>query len=726
MKATRLLGILFNKATDTFPVSPSLTDILVSLTEALRANSKETKFKLYLLQAIGEIMIFIAGRTPDNSLVPGFTYQLIVRCLKDGDDTALNHAACKIIENLLLVADKQADKLATSDVAVALWNIASTVGNNEHIRASALAALCHMGLSYLDIVQSVFDKVNIKGDIFQTTSSKVLQYNTTLLAILAKRTKNRTMFIQDILPKMNVLYENTNILTRAKAYTLTYVLLSTYSESLFTLSDTKLFQAIERDVRRTSADPDENDLLHESLNRLTALLSSHVNRILDELLTSTEQTRKTSSTKDAFKKWLPSFRLISIIIGNHCIRSRVVTLMSIKKLFKLFSNIKLIAELNTELIKGPSSLTEIISYVSQTLDAFVRARDLLSLFSEILLTDLLPLCSQLLVSSNVDEFSLCALCILNELLTELKLTDCVLPSHIQRDIKQELHQTFLSIICDRHILREEPIALLSLRFIQTIWTLIDHTSTPFSIQSQSNLISNLFTLIMQNKDKSTGTFVQGIASCLTTLSEQREIIQTMIEQGLVSIQLQLIQDQLASSSTDRSVMNILLELLSLLDRDLTYVLDVVKRALQVKKTGAGDSDLPSIAEKLLQVHKPLVTLVGPMINLLPNEDPSIAKIALHNLSLLTQLIGSEGKAILSKNHIHILSSMLRTSDTTKQKLLLRAIKRLISGDKRSLDVARSNTNSELTQTLQQLKKSAASEADAGLISHIDDLLHLLL
>ncbi|CAF5044068.1 unnamed protein product [Rotaria magnacalcarata] len=173
-------------------------------------------------------------------------------------------------------------------------------------------------------------------------------------------------------------------------------------------------------------------------------------------------------------------------------------------------------------------------------------------------------------------------------------------------------------------------------------------------------------------------------------------------------------------------MNILLELLSLLDRDLTYVLDVVKRALQVKKTGAGDSDLPSIAEKLLQVHKPLVTLVGPMINLLPNEDPSIAKIALHNLSLLTQLIGSEGKAILSKNHIHILSSMLRTSDTTKQKLLLRAIKRLISGDKRSLDVARSNTNSELTQTLQQLKKSAASEADAGLISHIDDLLHLLL
>jgi hypothetical protein len=51
---------------------------------------------------------------------------------------------------------------------------------------------------------------------------------------------------------------------------------------------------------------------------------------------------------------------------------------------------------------------------------------------------------------------------------------------------------------------------------------------------------------------------------------------------LVSIQLQLIQDQLAFSTTDRTMMNVLLELLSLLDRDLTYVLDIVKRALQVK------------------------------------------------------------------------------------------------------------------------------------------------
>lgn len=36
---------------------------------------------------------------------------------------------------------------------------------------------------------------------------------------------------------------------------------------------------------------------------------------------------------------------------------------------------------------------------------------------------------------------------------------------------------------------------------------------------------------MQNKDKPTGPFIQGIISCLTTLSEKREIIQAMIEQG---------------------------------------------------------------------------------------------------------------------------------------------------------------------------------------------------
>jgi hypothetical protein len=29
--------------------------------------------------------------------------------------------------------------LATTDIALALWNISSIVGNNEHLRASALA-----------------------------------------------------------------------------------------------------------------------------------------------------------------------------------------------------------------------------------------------------------------------------------------------------------------------------------------------------------------------------------------------------------------------------------------------------------------------------------------------------------------------------------------------------------------------------------------------------------
>ena len=64
------------------------------------------------------------------------------------------------------------------------------------------------------------------------------------------------------------------------------------------------------------------------------------------------------------------------------------------------------------------------------------------------------------------------------------------------------------------------------------------------ILSQSKLIPNLFQLILQNKDKPTGALVQNIISCLTTFSDKREMIQIMIEHGLVAIQLQLIQDQL--------------------------------------------------------------------------------------------------------------------------------------------------------------------------------------
>jgi hypothetical protein len=46
-------------------------------------------------------------------------------------------------------------------------------------------------------------------------------------------------------------------------------------------------------------------------------MNFYLKSILDELLSSTEQTRKASPAKDAFKKWLPSFRLISTTIGNH-------------------------------------------------------------------------------------------------------------------------------------------------------------------------------------------------------------------------------------------------------------------------------------------------------------------------------------------------------------------------------------------------------------------------
>jgi hypothetical protein len=54
----------------------------------------------------------------------------------------------------------------------------------------------------------------------------------------------------------------------------------------------RLFQAIERDVRRTSADQDENDLLHEALNRLTTLFSSLLTRTLGRIIYKKKTTTK--------------------------------------------------------------------------------------------------------------------------------------------------------------------------------------------------------------------------------------------------------------------------------------------------------------------------------------------------------------------------------------------------------------------------------------------------
>ena len=151
-----------------------------------------------------------------------------------------------------------------------------------------------------------FSKKNEES--FDVFTSKIFFFD-------SKQAKLIVFLSKDILPKINVLYENTNTLTRAKAYTLTYLLLSTYYESLYTLSDTKsviiddfcfqlnrsfdslfstsrLFQAIDRDFRRKSADPDENDLLNESLNRLTTLISSLLGRTLGSNISIDIEKRK--------------------------------------------------------------------------------------------------------------------------------------------------------------------------------------------------------------------------------------------------------------------------------------------------------------------------------------------------------------------------------------------------------------------------------------------------
>ncbi|CAF0999895.1 unnamed protein product, partial [Didymodactylos carnosus] len=504
MKAARVLGIIFAKAKEC-TIQNGLTEILVSLTEAMRANAKETKFKLYLLQATGEIMVFIGIR----------------------DDFSIHHAACKIIENLFFISDKQSEKFATTEVALSLWTIYNTVANNEHMRSSALAALCHMGLSYGDVLQALVDKVTIKGDMFQTSTPKVLQYFVTLLAILAKKTKNRVLFIQDILPKMNILYENTHVLTRAKAYTLTNIILTTYNESIFILAEAKLFQAYERDVRRTFPEKDENDLIHDSLNRLTTLLSTLFGTVIDELLSGTEQTsaRKPSPVKDSFKRLLPYFRVLSIVIGNSCIRSRIVNLTSIKKLFKLMTNVKMIAELNIELTKSSSSLTEIISCVSLTLDSLVRARELLNLFNEIIITDLLPLLNTYL-SSTINDFIVLSLCVLNELLNELQTNDCVLTKNLQLNIRNELLQAFL-IQVDRLLLKEEPIPVITLHFIQTLVNLEQIQCLDYI--KKTKIIQNMFSLITQHKEKTIGALIQSTISCFNTMSEKANMIQIMIE-----------------------------------------------------------------------------------------------------------------------------------------------------------------------------------------------------
>ena len=78
------------------------------------------------------------------------------------------------------------------------------------------------------------------------------------------------------------IYESTNVICRAKAYLLTYVLLKQQNDFLLTFTESKLVNSIERDNRKNLPSKEENDYMHSTIDMLVDTILAIASTILDE------------------------------------------------------------------------------------------------------------------------------------------------------------------------------------------------------------------------------------------------------------------------------------------------------------------------------------------------------------------------------------------------------------------------------------------------------------
>lgn len=165
-------------------------------------------------------------------------------------------------------------------------------------------------------------------------------------------------------------------------------------------------------------------------------------------------------------------------------------------------------------------------------------------------------------------------------------------------------------------------------------------------------------------------------------------------------------------------------MLKILDSLLKYVSDFVKRALQAKKIAGSTDSIAVQAENLLRTNKSLVTICPFLMSLLLNEDNDVSEYACKNLWVIMQLFGGECKDLLNQDNLNILKNALFNSNSKRQKILLRIIKRIMTADKTNLEIFKS-IGIDFIEKLKTIKTNASAEANVNLSSMIDEILKLV-
>ncbi|XP_038077861.1 serine/threonine-protein kinase ULK4-like [Patiria miniata] len=745
-RAGRVVGLLALNMEE-LEEDVQLTELFTALTEVIRDNTRNAKLKQGMLPALGELLFLVAtqeeqkGCSIEAWTVPAITYTMLTRCIREGEDSIVQHYAAKSIENVCSTMGTHSQKLATNEAGHVLWHLFNH-STADALKITAISALCRLTRQSVAIFQSVIDKVGLPNvlEALSVNITKVQQALVTMFAALLTEGSHLQRLVQDknaedFILRIIRLLDSPSMLIRAKAFLVLLEVTNTNMDMIHVACQARLVMHIERDGRRQqtggkSDNQGQANYLAKCLGLITNYLVDIIPQILGDAVSSLNAVagRKHPSSVQAkqLKTSLPLVPVALHLVTSQVFRARIIGEKFLEDVGDLLAHVQSLdsGETSIEPAIGVSGTTDFINTVLSILEAVAQHPSILMDYHSVIIENILPALASLVSSDNGDTRIFCLRLFAET--TSLYLT------HDQLTEERPLTNTKLleEIIGERFLPHSEQILLDSdpvpVYGLKLLLALIEKSPSYIKRVEELELYPVLFQVLLDHQNAPIGSAVRnlvGILHCL--VSHKGTNMKALYDQGIVDHLCSLLQQGVniymeSDDTTDTKSVQLLLT--SLQDTSLIllkYVAATVRQVLQAKKSGV-EADTRG-AESLLLNNKPFIEVTDCFMQLICSKERDLKHTACECLSLIAQLFGGEYKDTMSPDNMDCLAAALPKSDAKRQKLLLRFIKRVISTEKQHADMLREQ-GQRLCAALQDMVQTASSHADVAVSSLAADVL----
>ena len=225
-----------------------------TLSELLRDQNEKTKRKA--MAALGEFLFYSATQMDEEGSdpaweVPRGLLQVVVRCLKAGEDEIVRLYAVKTVENILAQSKQAASRLATPDLCPLLASIYLTA-KQEAMKTSAIVGLSHLIRVNPALIPAALERLTLRNIVTALSEgqARIQQALLTLLLFVFQDPSQRAMasLVEDkaFIPALISLLENPGIVIRGKALLVFMLLFRAFPRLMAKVADLKFYIIVER------------------------------------------------------------------------------------------------------------------------------------------------------------------------------------------------------------------------------------------------------------------------------------------------------------------------------------------------------------------------------------------------------------------------------------------------------------------------------------------------